>query len=232
MQVIPSINAADFEEAKNLILQAEKFSDWIHIDVGDGIWTPNQTWNSPSEFQEIRNPKSEIRNLKTEIHLMIESPDIVVLPWLETGAKRIIVHVESVEDPESLIELCEEFDAELGLAISPETKVEELNVYFNPSPLKDYKESSTSNPSRVRGKVKFYQVLAVTPGLAGQKFNQSVLKKIEFLRAAVPDAIIEVDGGINPETARMVKKAGADIIVSASYIWNSDDPKKAYYELT
>lgn len=227
MQVIPSINAPDFESAKELISKASEFATWIHIDVGDGIFTPNSTWASPSEFKSLK-----FKSLNAEVHLMIESPDVAVLPWLEAGAKRVIVHVESVEDPESLIELCEEFDAEFGLSISPETKIEELNVYFNPSPLKDHKKSTTSNPSRVRGKVKFYQVLAVTPGLAGQEFNNSVLEKIKFLRKEVPDAIIEVDGGINPETAKLVKKAGANIIVSANYIWGAESPEKAFSELS
>ncbi len=209
MQVIPSINVSDFESVKNLISEAVKFTDWIHIDVGDGIFTPNSTWGNPQEFSSL---KSKIQNLKSEIHLMIESPDAVVLPWLEVGVKRVIIHVESVEDPDSLIEICKTFGGELGLAISPETDVKELNVYFN--------------------KVKFYQVLAVNPGLSGQEFNKSALEKIEFLRKEVPDAIIEVDGGINPETACMVKKAGADIIVSGSYFWNSDDPESAFRELS
>lgn len=210
MQVIPSINTLNFEEAKKLISKTAEFAGWIHIDVGDGIWTPNTTWGNPNEYLNISIFKN--KNIHSEVHLMIESPDAAVLPWLEAGVKRVIVHVESVEDPESLIEICKSFGGELGLAISPDTNIKELNVYFN--------------------KVKFYQILAVTPGLAGQEFNKSVLEKIKFLRAAAPDAIIEIDGGINPETAKLVKKAGADIIVSANYIWNSKNPKKAYYELT
>ncbi len=225
MQVIPSINAPDFASAKELIFKAAEFSPpgggWVHIDVGDGVFTPNTTWGNPQEFKSLK-----FKSLNAEVHLMIESPDAVVLPWLaalsegraspsETGREavksRIIVHVESVEDPESLIEICKAFGGELGLAISPDTDIKELNVYFN--------------------KVKFYQVLAVTPGLTGQEFNNSVLEKIKFLRKEVPSAIIEVDGGINPETALLVKKAGANIIVSASYIWNNEDPKKAYEEL-
>jgi ribulose-phosphate 3-epimerase len=74
-------------------------------------------------------------------------------------------------------------------------------------------------------------VLAVLPGAAGQKFLSEDLEKIMVLRQASPSAIIEVDGGMNPETARLVKTAGADTIVSASYIFGSGDPKKAYEEL-
>ena len=210
MQVIPSINAQSFEEARVLIEKAEKFLSgdnlWIHIDVGDGIFTPNKGWGNPSEFKSLN-----VQSLKVEVHLMVEGPDAAVLPWLEAGVKRIIVHVESIEDPDALLGLCQEFEAELGLAISPDTKVEELKSYFN--------------------KIRFYQVLAVSPGLAGQTFKPVVLGKIKFLRQNVPNAIIEVDGGINLETAESVKKAGADVVVSASYILNGRDPQKAYLEL-
>jgi ribulose-phosphate 3-epimerase len=74
-------------------------------------------------------------------------------------------------------------------------------------------------------------VLAVQPGPAGQTFLPFVEEKIRFLREAVPDAIIEVDGGMNPDTARLVKVMGADTIVSSNYIFSAADPKKAYEEL-
>jgi ribulose-phosphate 3-epimerase len=76
-----------------------------------------------------------------------------------------------------------------------------------------------------------FQVLAVQPGPAGQVFLPFVCEKIRFLREESPDAIIEIDGGMNPETARLVKDVGADTIVSSSYIFNAVDPKKAYEEL-
>lgn len=209
MQVIPSINAENFEQAKRLIEKAVKFlslNEWIHIDVGDGIFTPNQTWGNSADIKFLEGYLP-----KFEIHLMVESPDAAVLPWLEAGAKRMILHVESIEDPDGLLELCKEFNTELGLAIPPETSIEELTPFFN--------------------KINFYQILAVKPGLAGQEFKDLVLKKIKLLREKAPNAIIEVDGGINLETARQCKESGADILVSASYIWNSDNPEKAFQEL-
>jgi ribulose-phosphate 3-epimerase len=79
---------------------------------------------------------------------------------------------------------------------------------------------------------RLFQVLAVQPGPSGQPFLSSVLEKIRFLREEHPDATIEVDGGINLETAKLVKEFGADTIVSSSYIFNSPDPKRAYQELS
>jgi ribulose-phosphate 3-epimerase len=76
-----------------------------------------------------------------------------------------------------------------------------------------------------------FQVLCVTPGLAGQKFLPLALEKVKWLKYALPDAIIEVDGGITPETAKWAKDAGADSVVSASYIFDNKDPEKAYEEL-
>mgnify|MGYP001611062614 CR=1 FL=1 len=209
MQVIPSINAQSFEEAKDFIKKASEFADWVHVDVGDGIFTPNVTWGNPADWSSI---KGQLSNVKVEVHLMIESPDQVILPWFEAGANRVIVHVESMEDADSLIQLGKNFNAELGLAISPDTDIKELNVYFN--------------------KVNFYQILAVAPGKIGQEFKEPILDKIKVLRVQAPDAIIEVDGGINPETARLVKEAGANIIVSAKYIWGATNPEKAFLDLS
>jgi ribulose-phosphate 3-epimerase len=97
------------------------------------------------------------------------------------------------------------------LAINPETAVNELIPY-----LKFFNH---------------FQILGVNPGKAGQEFRSEVLEKIKFLRERSKSATIEVDGGVTPEVVRLVKKFGVDIIVSASYIFNSPDPKKAYEEL-
>lgn len=98
------------------------------------------------------------------------------------------------------------------LAVRPETPAEKLMAYFK--------------------KVSEFQVLAVYPGPSGQKFQTLVAKKIKFLRHEMPNATIEVDGGINEETAKLAKSFGADIAVSASYIFNSSDPKEAYEKLS
>lgn len=148
---------------------------------------------------------------------MVQNPEEIIESWLKTGlVKRVIVHLEALNDAEFIINKCKEFNAEAMLAIAPYTIFEKLPPpkffaipFFN-----------------------LFQVLAVNPGLAGQKFERSSLDKIKFLRELIPNATIEVDGGINPGTAKLVKDAGADIIVSASYIFNSGNPEKAYETLS
>lgn len=209
MLVIPAVNTASFEEAKKQIEQAAEFSEWLHIDVVDGVFAPNVTWGNPEELLKFKNGKT---NLKFEIHLMVANPEGVIDGWLRTGlVKRVIIHLEAMSDSVYIIEKCRKYGAEAMLAINPGTEAERLLAH--------------------RDDFKHFQILAVVPGWAGQKFNPTVLDKIGFIRKNMPDAIIEVDGGINPETAKLLKDAGVNILVSASYIFNSQEPRKTYNEL-
>lgn len=218
MEVIPAINCNDFECVVEQVATAERSvlaGGWVHIDVTDGKFTFNKTWNSPEEFKTV---KEDHPRLHFEIHLMVEDPDRVVESWLEAGAERVIVHLESLLHFRNLsdhtraiagiLEKCREYNAKAMLAISVETPVEDLVPYAD--------------------KFSFFQILAVQAGLPGQVFFPIAAEKVRALRAVLPNATIEVDGGINLETAKLVKDAGADIIVSASYIMNSDDPRLTY----
>jgi len=212
MDIIPAINAVNFEEAKK---QFEKIAatgaPMFHLDIVDGTFAPNVTWGSPEELQQlITNYQLPITN-NFEIHLMVKNPELVVDGWLQAGAKRIIVHVEAMNDEEVITDQCKEHGAEAMLAAWPNTSIDDLLAY--------------------KKEFQMFQLLAVPPGRAGQKFDERILEKIRELREALPDATIEVDGGINLGTAKPAKAAGADILVSASYILKSVDPRKAYEEL-
>ena len=220
MIIVPAINCADFDCVKEKLRKAAEFfsptNGWAQIDIADGKFTNWKTWNNP---EEISNLKSQISNLNLEIHLMIEEPQNIIDDWIKAGAKRIIVHLETVENfpPEADSFLAEKLKTEnlkhceIGLAINPDTSAKKLVPYLN--------------------QIKFVQILAVDPGLSGQKFQLQVLDKIKFLKSNYPDAIIEIDGGINLETAKLCKEAGADILVSGSYIWSSSNPKEAFKKL-
>jgi len=209
MQVIPVINCPNFKCAKNLTETAVQFrSGWVHIDVVDGNFAKNVTWGNPNELASI---KAAYPNINFEIHLMVEEPEEVIKAWFQGGAKRVIVHLETISNPDLLLDVADEHGGEVMLAIAPSTPVDLLLPHTN--------------------SFRYFQILAVSPGPAGQKFKMEILEKIRFLRQMAPDAKIEVDGGITPETARLAKIAGADIVASASYIFGSKNPKQAYEEL-
>ena len=209
MTIIPAINANSLDEAKKLIEKAVEFSDLIHLDIVDGVFAPNITWGSPAELESIKHQAS---NIKFELHLMVSNPEGMIDSWLRTGlVKRVIVHLESMTDSVYILEKCRKYDVECMLAINPGTEAERLLAH--------------------KDDFKYFQILSVYPGLAGQEFKPEVINKIKSLRKQAPNAIIEVDGGINPQTAKLCKEAGADILVSASYIFKSKNPKEAFDEL-
>lgn len=207
MEVIPVINCAELGCVTERVKKAGTFAEWVHLDVADARFTFGKSWADSSAWEKIS------KDVRTEVHLMVEEPEKVVESWLKAGAKRLIVHVETINENsfEEIADAAKKYDAELMLAVSPETPVEKLKPYF--------------------GKVSEFQVLAVHAGPAGQNFLPLSLDKIRFLRRELPDAIIEVDGGISLETARQTKDAGADIVTSATYIFSSGNPAAAYDEL-
>ena len=228
MQIIPAINCVDFNCVKEKLRKVKEIgADWAQIDIADGKFTLHKTWNNPKELSAV---KGQLSDVNLEIHLMVENPQDVVDDWIKTGAKRIIIHHEAIVSsakthPDNneidilnfILEKCEvgNVNVELGLAINPETSAEELTPHLD--------------------KIRFIQILAVNPGLAGQQFKAETLDKIKFIKelndAYFDSIIIEVDGGINLEMAKLCKKAGADILAAASYIWNSENPKKSFEEL-
>ena len=144
---------------------------------------------------------------------MVEEPEKVVEKWLEAGAKRIIVHVEraDAEVVKRIKNTAANHDAEVMVALAPDTPVEEMRQFI------DF--------------IEYFQVLAVNPGPAAQQMLPNSIDKIKFLRKEAPNSHIEVDGGIDYETTQLVKVAGADIVVSGTFIFKEDDPKWAYEDL-
>lgn len=209
MQVIPAINETDFKEIQKKIKLAQDFgAEWVHLDVADGKFTRNDLWNQPSD---LSNVKGQLSNVQIEVHLMVQNPDEVLDSWLDVKVKRVTVHLESVKDLDVMKMKCVAFRVELFLAIRPDTAAERLFGYA--------------------GDASGFLILAVNPGLAGQKFRDDQLEKIRVLRQKFPDAKIEVDGGVNLENASRLKESGADILVSASYLWNSKNSKESYENL-
>jgi ribulose-phosphate 3-epimerase len=144
---------------------------------------------------------------KIEIHLMVAKPEWQLGDWLRAGADRVIIHEEALEFKDSPIMLGEA----VVLGVTPETPVERLIASAR------YAKQAL--------------LLAVKPGFAGGKFDEATLEKVRALRKQLPNVTIEVDGGVNPDTAKKIRAAGADMIVSTSYIRDHHDPKAALESL-
>ena len=214
MNVIPVINCPDESCAREKFAVLKKFlpaGSFVHADITDGVWSTHATFSDPSEWARLALP------FALEAHLMVERPEEIADDWFTAGARRIIVHLETVDGTGiyRLLELAARHQAELMLSIAPGTDTGSLEPLI----------------ARFDERLAAFQVLAVHPGAAGQRFGNEAIARIISLRGLAPHATIEVDGGMNPETVRLVKNAGADTIVSASYIFNSGDPERAYEEL-
>ena len=208
MDVIPVINCPERMCAERKVALVREFlpqGHFLHIDISDGIFTYHKTWNAPLAWRGMVGIQFLL-----EAHLMVEHPAVWITPWLAAGVRRFVVHIEAINEASfvKIKNLCNFYGATLMLTSNPETPVREFLPYV--------------------GRCSAFQVLCVHPGLAGQPFLPLTLKKVAWLRRKVPHAIIEVDGGIDPLNAKLAKDAGADTIVSASYIFNNAYPKEAY----
>jgi ribulose-phosphate 3-epimerase len=209
VKIIPSINCPfrDLQCVEHKARLASEFASMLHIDVADGVFTFHKSWSNPEAWKGLGI------KLPFEVHLMTADPVEQARRWLEAGAVRIIPHIETLSDKyfAELLDLAGKFHAGLMLASNPETRLAAYEPYF--------------------GKVSQFLVLAVHPGFSGQSFLPRALEKIAALRARVPGVTIEVDGGINPSAAVAAVRAGADLLVSDTYIFNHPNPKGAYEAL-
>lgn len=205
VEIIPSINSAAFAGVKEKIVKVEPYVKWCHLDVTDGIFSRHLTWHDPRDLLNFET------KLNLEAHLMINKPEKNLDQWFIKPVKRIIVHLEAISDIDLIIKKCRESNIEIGLAINPETFWGRLKPWLD--------------------KIDMLLVLAVHPGPSGQKMGEESVDKIKHLRKECQKCIIEIDGGVNLETAKVVRQAGANLLVAGSYIFNSGDIPKAIEEL-
>lgn len=204
-EIIPAIIAKDFQEFQEKIRKIEPYVDWVQLDIMDGRFVENTTWREPKELKNLKT------NLKLEAHLMIERPEETIDDWIVSGVKRIIFHYEATDKKEEVIERIKKAGLEVGLAVNPETPAEVINDLIS--------------------QVNLILVMSVFSGSGGQRFLEGTLGKIRKLKEKYQNIKIEVDGGINLETAKKAVEAGVDILVSGSYIFESQDIKQAIKNL-
>lgn len=217
IEIIPAINAADWETVRKQINLIAPYSDWVHLDVTDGKFTKNLTWNTPEDL------KGGIpTHVRFEAHLMIAEPEKNLQPWIKAGMRRIILQWEALRPSgpfkfgtrKAIQRIASQFKenwVEFGLSCVFRTDIRELEPYL---PFLD-----------------MVQVLAVEPGLAGQKFQNAALEHVSAARRMVnavkPEIKIEVDGGVNTENIKDIYFAGANVAAAASAIFGAAEPNLA-----
>jgi ribulose-phosphate 3-epimerase len=203
IKVAPSLLSADFANIEEEIKRVEKCKvDLLHLDVMDGHFVPNISFG-PMIVEAIKR----CTKLPLDVHLMIENPDSFVESFVEAGADYLTVSFEACRHLHRTINLIRSFEVRVGCALNPATSL----CMVKPV-LKD---------------LDLLLLMTVNPGFGGQEFIPSVLPKIEeakkFIREHELKTEIEVDGGISPQTAKSVKKAGAAILVAGAAVFKSED---------
>jgi len=209
-KLAPSILAADFAHLADHVAAVEKHSDLLHVDVMDGHFVPPITIG-PVVVKALRR----VTSLPLECHLMVTKPEEQCEQFADAGATSVVWHLEAAPDPRPILERARSLGMKAGLAINPETRVEDVLPFLE--------------------EIDVLNVMTVNPGWAGQAFLREVLPKIRAAREEVErrglKLDISVDGGVNMETAALCLEAGANVLGAATAIFGRPDPTAAAEEL-
>ncbi len=209
--IAPSILSADFNRlGKDIEMINKSEADYIHFDVMDGVFVPNISFGIPV-IQHV----NKIATKPLDVHLMIIDPDRFIEPFVKAGASIITVHYEACNHLHRTIQQIKSFGVKASVCLNPHTPVFLLE--------------------EVIADLDMVLLMSVNPGFGGQAFIENTYKKVRQLKALIDtngaNCLIEVDGGVNNKTGKLLFDAGADVLVAGSFIFNSDNPAETISKL-
>ena len=211
MKVAPSILSVLDQDLNQIFKTLEDANvEYLHLDVMDNVFVPNKTF----DYNLVKELKPKTKMI-LDTHLMIANPDELIDEYIKTKSDYLCFHIEAAKNPKEIIKKIKDNNLKCGISVKPNTPLSTIEEYLEDLDL--------------------VLVMSVEPGFGGQKFMVDMLQKVKKLKELREknnyNYLIEIDGGLNNNTAVLAKEAGCDIIVVGTYLFNSEDIKKTVKEL-